>query len=79
MINRVLITGATGLIGRGICSELGAEHDVLFTARNISNLSGWIQFGDFRSLEDRRGWVKLILVKTERETCVKICCNISIV
>lgn len=39
MINRVLITGATGLIGRGICSELGAEHDVLFTARNISNLS----------------------------------------
>lgn len=39
MTNRVLITGATGLIGRGICSELGAEHDVILTARNISDLS----------------------------------------
>ena len=39
MTNRVLITGATGLIGRGVYSELGTEHEVILTARKISNLS----------------------------------------
>ena len=38
MTKRVLLTGATGLIGRGVWAELRNHHEVVLTSRNSSDL-----------------------------------------
>lgn len=38
MPSRVLITGASGLIGRAVCGELNTSHTLFLTARNRAHL-----------------------------------------
>lgn len=53
-MSAVLITGASGFIGRALANTMSAQHDVLCMSRKNPDLDlHWIQ-GDFGSPDDLR-------------------------